>query len=480
MRKNKMQLSLLETYNDVCTMRDENKPEFLSQLKECINLQTLIPAEFTWAFYRHNGRPREYLLESFMWFFILQKIFGIDNDFTFLSILKMSSELREFCGFDDVPDASKITRFRQDFVAYIEKVFEGLVELTEPICRELDAKKADYLIYDSTGIEAYVAENNPKFLNAKLNHAKKLSKKNPELNLHALAYSMMPETAAANPFVSQQYINGHFCYSHKSGILTNGLGIIRGISFFDEGFKHKHPEVVSKRTDNPEIDKEIADSISLKPVLSDFFEAHPTFSYKTFLGDSAFDSYDNFNMLRDEFHFDRVAIPLNQRSSSNAHSDFDSNGTPICPIDKTPFTFIGFSGGKNRSDRFKWACHKSKHKGSSRICTCDTPCTDSSYGRCVHTYPDKNFRFYPGIPRGTEHWDNLYRHRVLVERSIYLIKGLLGVASRKSFSARTAKADLLLAGITHLIGVVLAQAINKPHLFNIDFHDENCTQLQMR
>ena len=68
------------------------------------------------------------------------------------------------------------------------------------------------------------------------------------------------------------------------------------------------------------------------------------------------------------------------------------------------------------------------------------------------------------IPKGTEHWDNLYRHRVLIERSIYLLKDPLGAASRKSFSMRTAKADLLLAGITQLVGVVLAYAINKQHL----------------
>ena len=56
---------------------------------------------------------------------------------------------------------------------------------------------------------------------------------------------MMPESAAANPFVNQQYINGHFCYANKAGILTNGLGIVRGISFFDEEFKRRHPEVIS-------------------------------------------------------------------------------------------------------------------------------------------------------------------------------------------------------------------------------------------
>jgi len=469
MRKNKLQMSLLDTYNDVCHTRDENNSEFLTLLKEHINLRELIPAEFIWAFHQRFGRPREYTLDSFMWFCILQKTIGIEKNSVMLTVLRMSEELREFCGFDDVPDADKITRFKQDFVRYIEKVFENLVELTEPICRELDAKKADYLIYDPTGIEAHVAENNPKFLNSKLIQAKKLSKLYPGLDPHSYAYSQMPETAAANPFVNQQYINGHFCYAHKAGILTNGLGIIRGISFFDDDFKRRHPEAVSQRTDNPAVDKEIGDSVSLRPVLSDFFGAHPSFSYKTFLGDSSFDKYDHYAMLRDEFHFERVAIPLNQRNSSfsSSNAEYDDNGTPVCPIDKTPFTFIGPSKGKNRSLRFKYVCHKSEKvpKSTKRVCTCETPCTDSSYGRCVYTYPAKDFRLYPGIPRGTEHWDNLYRHRVLIERTIYLLKEPLGAGSRKSFSPRTAKADLLFAGITQLIGVVLAQAINKPHLY---------------
>lgn len=45
-------------------------------------------------------------------------------------------------------------------------MFHKLVDITKPICREIDAKKADYLIFYTTGIEPYVAENNPKFLNA--------------------------------------------------------------------------------------------------------------------------------------------------------------------------------------------------------------------------------------------------------------------------------------------------------------------------
>jgi len=130
-----------------------------------------------------------------------------------------------------------ITRFRQDFVGYIKLMFDRLVDITEPICREIDEKKADYLIYDTTGIEAYVTENNPKFLNSILNQCKKSAKNNPNINPHALAYSKMPEFAEANPFVRQQYVNGHFCYAFKAGILTNGLGVVRDITFFDDVFK---------------------------------------------------------------------------------------------------------------------------------------------------------------------------------------------------------------------------------------------------
>jgi len=461
----KGQASLLDTYNDVFSKMENDKPEFIKMLETHIDLKRIIPFEFNWAFYLKMGRPREYSLEGFIRFCLLQKILGITLDSTMLTILRLSRELLEYCGFDKVPDASKITRFKKDFVYYIKLMFDRLVEITEPICRELDAKKASYLIYDPTGIEANVAENNPKFLNAKLDNAKKLAKKNPELNAHALAYASMPETAAANPFVKQQYINGHFCYAHKAGVLSNGLGIVRDIAFFDEAFKSKHPEVVSQKTDNPELDKEISDSASLKPVLSDFFAAHPTFSYTTFLGDSAFDKYDHYTMLKNEFHFERMAIPLNLRNSSDKHNDFDENGVPLCPLDKTPFTFLGESRGENRSARFKWVCHKSIRDGSKRVCSCEAPCTHSSYGRCVYTYPDKNLRLYPGIPRGTDHWDNLYRHRVLIERTIYLLKDPLGGENPKSFSASSAKANLLFAGITQLIGVLLAHAINKPELY---------------
>ena len=154
----KGQASLLDTYNDVCSKMENDKPEFIRMLETHIDLKRIIPYEFNWVFYLKMGRPREYSLEGFIRFCLLQKILGITLDSTMLTILRLSRELLEYCGFNKVPDASKITRFKQDFTKHIKLMFDRLVEITEPICRELDAKKAAYLIYDPTGILANVAE----------------------------------------------------------------------------------------------------------------------------------------------------------------------------------------------------------------------------------------------------------------------------------------------------------------------------------
>lgn len=460
-------MSFYDIYNDVSEAIEDKKPKLVKLLEEHIDFEKIIPASFSRVFYSRCGRNHIYHLESYIRVLILQKILGIPTDKLLLDILKCSSELTDFCGFDKIPDASALTRFRQRFADKLLEIFENLVELTEPVCREIDEKKSDYLIYDTTGIALPVSENNPKYLNSILKETKKLVKTNPKLNPYGAAYNLMPPASKTNPYARQQYINGHFCYAAKVGILTNGLGVPRHIAFFDDEFRKNHPEIESVKTDSPDSDKEIGDSKSLEPVLSDFKKLYPSLSYKTFLGDSAFDSYDNYTVLHDKFKFERVCVPMNARNSKASNAEFDGNGTPICPIDRSPFTFIGECGGKNRSKRFKWVCPKSVQvKGSpTRVCTCETPCTDSSYGRCVYTYPKKDFRLYPGIPRGTEHWDNLYRHRVVIERTIHTMKDTFVLDSRKSYNTVTTKADVYLAGIVLLVGVLLADSMHRQSLY---------------
>ena len=91
-----------------------------------------------------------------------------------------------------------------------------------------------------------------------------------------------------------------------------------------------------------------------------------------------------------------------------------------------------------------------------RVCHCDNPCTTSSRGRMVYIYPEKDLRSYPGTLRGTEEWDNTYKVRTAVERDINHIKENLCLAGRRTQNKKTLHADLILAGITQLITVLLA------------------------
>lgn len=466
MRKKNVQISLFDTYTDVCRTMEENKPAFLSLLDEHIDFEAIIPPRFYRAYYSYMGRKRIFSLESFIRAFVIQRLLGMTHISQLRTVLIFSKELRDFCGFGrKIPDAPQFTRFKQTFAHELGIMFQNLSDLTAPICRELDEKKAAYLIFDTTGIEPDVKENSPKFFNTMLQLAKSYAKNNPGYDPYKAVYGLLPDDAASAPMARQQHINGHYCYSYKAGIITDGLGIVRHIAFFDNDFRKAHPEVVTPKTNDPDKDKEIGDSTALRPVLEDFFRLHPQQKFSTFLGDAAFDSYDNYAMLKNDFGFARVCVPLNPRNAKASSAALNQFGNPICPLTKEQFTCIGKCAGKNRSVRFKWVCPGSKQKGSSRVCTCANPCTDSSYGKCVYTYPEKNFRDCPGIPRNTEHWDNLYKHRVLVERTINIFKDSFGLADLKTRDTKTIKADLFLAGCTQLIGVMLAKAIRQEHLY---------------
>ena len=377
MRNKCEQMSLYDTYKDVAASMEEDKPKLFRLLDELIDWDTLVPAWCYSAFYRNTGRPRKYPLTAFLKCFVLQKLFGYTDDSVLLVTLRHSREMREFCGFQKVPDAAKLTRFKQDFLPCIMAVFERLVELTESICREMDASLADCLIYDTTGIESYVAENNPKFFSSKLRQAKAMAKQNPDTDPYRAVYGLLPDCAGAAPAVKQQYINGHFCYAQKAGILTNALGIVRHIAFFDDAFKKSHPEIsIDKRSDNPDADKELGDSRTLLPVLRDFKGSHPAFQYTTFLGDSAFDSYDTYSALLVELEFSKAIIPMNSRNTACKSDAFlDESGIPLCPRDGSQLKFHSVCGGKNRSKRLKFVCPKSvpvaTPSGRSLRCTCD-------------------------------------------------------------------------------------------------------------
>ena len=362
-----------------------------------------------------------------------------------LNTLRFSYEMRDFCGFAKVPDASKLTRFKQDFCGHLRSVFERLVDLTEPICREMDKALADMLLFDTTGIESYVAENNPKFPRNKVNEP--------------FEYTGV---SASNPQVKLQYINGHMCYAQRAAVLANGLGIVRHLELFDENFRTEHPEMPrEKRTSNPEVDKEIGDSTALKPVLLDFRKSHPNLHYATFSGDAAFDSYDNYRFLLNEYRFKNAVIPMNpRRGLPAADINFNENGTPLCPKDGSPFLSHGSANGVHRSPRLKFVCPGAHRSGTTMVNRCDTPCTSSSFGPCVYVQLNKNLRLYPGISRDDPAFTQIYNRRTAVERSINTLKDTLGIAGRKTSNLLTTKADLFLAGIVQLLCVLLAHKLH--------------------
>ena len=472
------QLSLADIYSDCQDKLENDKPAFLSLLENHIDLDEIIPISFRNHFYASTGRSRKYHLKALLWALIIQRIFSIPTDQLLLAFLTYSKSLREFCGFTKVPDASKITRFKQDFLDDLQLVFDKLVDVTEPICQAIDSAKADMTIFDSSGIEAFVTENNPKYANQIIRQLKAYAKTrgfSKSYDPYKAAYSSMPSHASANPEIKQLYINGHFCYVFKFGIVTNGLGIVRHISFYNKEFLASHPDiVVEKKSSSPDEDKCVHDAKLLIPTLKDFFTKHPLINPKTFLGDAAFDSALLYRQLLtgdtfgDNKHFSRAYIPLNSRSGIKyPNCKVNADGIPCCPNDDSlAMKREGSSKRNNGLVRYKFVCPKIKYvydkrtRKCHRKCQCNNPCTDSPCGRMIYIYPEKNLRAYPGVLRGTEEWANTYKIRTTVERDINHMKDNLCLVGRRTQNEKTLHADLILAGITQLISVVLADKIH--------------------
>jgi hypothetical protein len=425
------QLSLADIFSDCQVKFDHDKPAFLSLLETHIDLDEIIPITFRNHFYASTGRTRKYPLQAFLWALIIQRIFSIPTDQLLLTFLAYSKPLRDFCGFTKVPDASKITRFKQDFLNDLQLVFDNLVDLTEPICKAIDPVKAGMTIFDSSGIEAFVTENNPKYANKIIKQLKAYAKAKGVDKSYApykAAYGSMPSHASANPQIRQLYINGHFCYVFKFGIVTNGLGIIRHISFYNKNFLMVHPDiVVEKKSASPDEDKSVHDSKLLIPTLKDFFSKHPLVNPKTFLGDAAFDTVELYkslltnNTFGDNKPFLKAYIPMNTRSGlENQDYTINEVGIPCCPHDPSlPMKPEGSKSNlRSGIPTFKFVCPKMKWiydkttQKSHRHCFCEPPCTSSIINLIVQTWTVKKCTQKENLEQSTfwEHSKSILLH----------------------------------------------------------------------
>ena len=189
-----------------------------------------------------------------------------------------------------------------------------------------------------------------------------------------------------------------------------------------------------------------------------------------FLGDSAFDSIDIYNGLLGEggLGYTKAFIPLNSRSHSKyPDCSINEDGIPCCPNDPTlPMKpESGVSNLRSGIPRFKFVCPKMSWKCEEgknvRRTSCENPCTDSLCGRMLYVYPEKDLRTYPGTVRGTKEWDDTYKIRVTVEKSINHFKDSFCISGRKTRDKLTSESDLYLAGITQLVTVLLADSIHQ-------------------
>ncbi len=468
------QLSLKDIFADCQNKFDNDKYRFLELLESTIDLDEIVPVSFISHFHAATGRLRKHLLYPMLKALLLQLIFSIPTTSLLIIFLKYSQELRDFCGFDVVPDASKFTRFKQDFLLDLPSMFHRLVDLTEPICQRIDREKASMLLFDTSGIEAWVTENNPKYANRIIKQLKAYKKSrglDDSYDPYKAAYGSMPPHVASNPAIQQMYINGHFCYAFKFGILTNGMGIIRDITFYNKDFLDSHPDIlVEKKSDSPDEDKSLADAKVLIPVLKDFLQKHPLINPKAFLGDAAFDSIKIYQYLLQDTSIEKAYIPLNGRLSlPEVDCPLNEDGIPCCPNDPAhpmkregsrSHLRCGLPTMKFVCPKMKWEYDKATRK-SRRVCHCENPYTKSSCGRMFYLYPEKDLRTYPGTLRGTAQWSAACKIRVNVEKSISHFKDSFCIAGRRPQNEKTLHADLLLAGIAQLLTVTVADKLHK-------------------
>ncbi|MGL5188918.1 MAG: transposase [Cetobacterium sp.] len=449
----KNQLTFNNFMDNFDELTSKATPKLFHLFNTFIDIDTFIPSSFKEEYYSTVGSPREYSLSSMINFFILKNILGFSESKQLLNILHISNDIRKFCGFTKVPHESQISRFNTNYLKYINEMFHQLVDITEPMCKEINSYLATILISDTTGFEAYVKENNPKFHQTLINQGKKIAKfkDNKSFDVDKYAQSQTPKKSTANSDIKLAYLNGHFGFYLKANVVTNGLGVVRHIDFYDDDMDF---------TINPSSAKDLYDATTLIPVLDNYFNIHPKFKYFYFLGDSGFDAIDNYTYLVKDKDMIPI-IPLNQRNQSNLPKPgFSPLGIPTCPYDSSlEMKYDGITREKGRSDRIKYLCPKSiKCKLDGRTAyklSCDNPCTSSKCGRVIQVSINSDYRVNTKVPRNTQQWQDLYKIRTVCERAIAQLKSCMGLKSTQLRDTRSIKSNILFAGITQLIALII-------------------------
>ncbi|WP_067625939.1 transposase, partial [Alicyclobacillus acidiphilus] len=143
----------------------------------------------------------------------------------------------------------------------------------------------------------------------------------------------------------------------------------------------------------------------------EFTNRFPDYTWASVILDAAHDAMPIYEYLKSQ----RVTpfIDMNQRRTGHKQYKDDimisDNGIPICSRELE----MKDDGYDHTRGRRKYRCPLVT-KG---VVTCDTPCSDSPYGRCVYTYTKDNPRLFPPVARHSDEWASVYKRRTTCERS---------------------------------------------------------------
>lgn len=154
------------------------------------------------------------------------------------------------------------------------------------------------------------------------------------------------------------------------------------------------------------------DSVSGIVALAEFRKINHYLQIKNLCLDSAHDNYPTYELCKKWNIAPFIDLNSNRGrpESIPKRLDIDTNGTPLCAAG---FRMVYWGYSPKRHD-CKWRCPVAC--GKEEKCTCEVPCSSSSYGRCLYTKPAWDIRLYPPIPRGTEEYKKTYNNRTSSER----------------------------------------------------------------
>ena len=136
---------------------------------------------------------------------------------------------------------------------------------------------------------------------------------------------------------------------------------------------------------------------------------------------------NQYGFLLQNAFFKETYISLNGRRSF-PESGYPMNGNAILLLFQSSFLSNKVGGETNPS-----ALRPSNHEirqpqnemiiRSRHICHCEAPYISSTCNRITYLYLKKNLQTYPRTLRGTEEWNNTYKIKANVEKSINHFKG---------------------------------------------------------